>query len=381
MRDHRYQGGLWAALFIILLLPFLFLDAGSGNPRLARPVLGLRSTWPRAQEVWQYFGQAGELTCWLGGPLTKSQLLAGDDSDKVVAIASDGSVLWTEESSASFKAVSDGCQLLLATDKGQVSSFEAKQGIQWSESSKWPVQALAVGCEGRAAVAQGPMVEGDANLLERVRLYEAGGGLISEHLLRNSSALTLIPGTNGWFLSTVMLVQDQPQGQLLQLTPGKPEAKALWRSPDIIQAFAVGTHSIAAAVGNKVYIVSTSGEVSDFELKGQVPDVVWVDNETLAVVEAGDSPLAVAYITLASTGGNKLWRKGLKGPCRSLAVRDEEILVADPNIVYSFSLEGDVNWCYESSTPLQGIFPLADRKEVVVTTVGNHLILLEPPNQ
>ncbi|HHT69943.1 MAG TPA: hypothetical protein GX016_00005, partial [Firmicutes bacterium] len=56
------------------------------------------------------------------------------------------------------------------------------------------------------------------------------------------------------------------------------------------------------------------------------------------------------------------------------------VLVADPNIVYSFSVDGDLNWCYESPAAIKGLYPLADEKEVVVTTYGNHLLLLEPPD-
>lgn len=380
MRDHRYQGGLWAALFLILLLPVLFWGSGDEYPRLALPVLGLKAAWPRAQARWQYYGQAGEVPCWLGGPLTEDQALTSPTPGKIAAIGSDGSILWIEESLAPFKALSNGHKLLVATDRGQVSSFQGERGVLWSESTNWPAQALALGAEGEAAVAQGPMLEGQANLLERVRLYKAGGELQLEQLLRNSSALTLVPSGADWLLSTVMLSQDQPQGQLLKLMPGQSEVKALWRSPDIIQALTVGPEGTAVAAGNRLHLIAPSGEAHDIQLKNPVPDLAWTKEGTLAVVEAGDSSLAAAHITLITTRGDQIWRRRLKGPCRSLAVRDEEILVADQNIVYSFSLKGDINWCYESSAPLQGLFPLAEKKEVVVTTVGNHLILLEPPD-
>jgi hypothetical protein len=380
VRDQRYQGGLWAALFLILVLPVLFWGSAGGSPRLSLPVIGLKTAWPRAEEVWQYFGQAGEIPCWLGGLLTENQLIAGDTPAKIVAIGSDGSILWTEESPVPFKAVSTGDRLLLATDQGQVSSFQADRGVVWSEATMWPIQALALDSKGQAAVAQGPMLEGQVNLLERVRLYNLAGELQSEQLLRNSSALNLVPDAGNWLLSIVLLSSDTPQGQILRLTPGGSEAKVLWRSPDIIQALAVGTEGIAAGAGNRVHIMDRRDQTHDILLKNSVPDVSWVTNNMLAIVEAGDLPQAAAHIALISTRGDKIWRRRLKGPCRSLAIRGEEILAADPNIVYSFSLQGDINWCYESPTLLEGIYPLAEKKEVVVTTAGNHLLLLEPPD-
>lgn len=380
VHDQRYQGGLWAALFLILLLPFLFLRSGMGSTALTLPVLGLKASIPRAQPVWEYYGQADRIPCWLGGKLTKQQLISEDNPSVLVALDAAGAVLWEEENDAKFKAVSDGENMVLATDSGQVTVFASEQGVRWSEATGWAVQALALATEGEVAIAQGPVLEGPSNLLERVRLYSSQGELLHEHLLRNNSVILLLPTQEAWVLSSVTLAEDQPRGQLIGLTAELTEATTLWHSREIIHALAVGDRGIAAAAGNNISIFPFDDEDYRIELKDPVSDLAWTPGGELAVIQAGDSPLAPAKLTLLSAGGEKIWQRRLKSSARALAVRHEEVLAADQNIVYSFSLSGDTNWCYESPTPVRGLYPLAEKKEVVVTTMGNHLLLLEPPD-
>ena len=49
MRDQRYQGGLWAALFLILVLPVL-LGFSWQNPRLSLPVGALKVLYPELEK-------------------------------------------------------------------------------------------------------------------------------------------------------------------------------------------------------------------------------------------------------------------------------------------------------------------------------------------
>lgn len=380
MHEQRYQGGLWVALFLILLLPFFFLRTGSGYLTPAMPVLGLKASLPRAQLAWEYYGQAGHVPCWAGGGLVKKQLIMGDAPAVLVALAADGAVLWQEETFAPFKAISNGRQILLAADNGQVSEFSCEQGLLWSEATGWVTQALTLASEGEVAVAQGPVLENESNLLERVRLYSAQGELLAEHRLRNSSALCIVDTPGAWLVSSVILAQDQPRGQLLRLTASQTETQTLWHSEDMIHALVAGNQGVATAAGNKVHIVPLEGTAYDIQLKNTVLDLAWGPDEFLAVIQAGDSPLAPGYVALLTGSGDIIWQRRLRGPCRALAVRGDEVLTADNSTVYAYSIKGDINWCYESKAPLQGIYPLADKKEVVVTTVGKHLLLLEPPD-
>lgn len=381
VQDHRYQGGLWAALFLILLLPFLFIRSGVGHPTLSLPVWGLKASLPRARLVWEYYGQADHIPCWLGGELIQQQLITEAAPGMLAAVAADGAVLWTEEAPGPFKVLSDGRQLLLAADSGQVTKFISEQGVLWSEATGWDVQALALAPDGKLALAQGPVLEEQSNLLERVRLYSPDGDLLAEHIFRNNSVIRLAAASkDNWVVSTVTLTAETPQGQLARLTTEPGSTRLLWQSADIIHALAVGTRGLAAAAGDKVYVAPWDSEPYTIQPKHPAADLAWTPGEALAVIQAGDSPLAPARLILMTTGGERIWQRRLKGSCRALVVRGDEVLVADPNIVYSFSVDGDLNWCYESPAAIKGLYPLADEKEVVVTTYGNHLLLLEPPD-
>lgn len=377
--NHRYQGGLWAALFLILLLPLLFIKSGIGHPLFNLPVRRLSGSLPRARLVWEYYGKDNHIPCWLGGKLVTQQQITADASGTLVAVDADGTTLWKEEITDPFTAASDGRQLILAPKNGQVMKVVPDRGVLWSEATGWETQFLVLSAEGMIALAQGPIVEEQANLLERVRFYSDEGEFLVEHAFRNNSIIRMAFKPARLAVSSINLAGEMPQGQVFDLAPDSTDCKLLWKDREIVHALAVGNSKMAAAAEDKIFLVDQSGKSHIIKLGQRVADLAWAGDEKLAVAKGGDLPSAAGQVVLISTDGEQKWQQRLKGACRFLVAREDEILAADANIVYSYSIRGDLNWCYESPAIIKGLYPQVKDPKVVVASGENHLQLIEPP--
>ena len=376
--DQRYRGGFWAALFLILLLPLLFVGSGRNFPGLGLPVRGLRGSVPKARLVWEFYGGKDQIPVWLGGPLAKQQPVTEDSPGVLVAVAADGNGLWSEKMSTPFTAISDGEQLIVASKTGQLTKFIPTQGALWSVNSDWETQTLVLALDGQIVVAQGPILEGQSNLLERVCIYDANGNLVAEHVFRNNSVIDLDISADNVFVSTINLAQDVPSRQLFSLAVESAATQLLWQNEEIIFTMAAGSGGIAAAAGDIIYLSPAEGEDSTIKMDYPVTQLAWAPGGMLTAIEVGTKPTA-ATLLLMESNGKRCWQQSLKGDFRALVVRGDEIIAADSHVVYCYSGQGNLKWCYQSPAAIKGLHPLAAGKRVVVTTMGNHLLLLEPP--
>ena len=379
MASERHVSGLWAALFIILLLPFLFLRQGGESLLLNAPALGLPASLPRADVVWEYQGGPQEAPLWLGGPLLGCQIVLRESAGTLVAVSVEGSALWREEAGAGPPAVTGGREVLFAAPGGGVVKRGGKNGVSWADHSDWPVQLLTLAPDGRAAVVEGPLAEGSANLMERVRLYAPDGSMLGEYVLRNASALKIEPAGEGWFLSTIGLSSTPRGARLLALTREGRSARTLWEQEEVIQAVAHHPAGMAAASGRRLKFFPQVGTGWEVELANPVSHLAFTADGCLLAVEAGGSGAAPARLTLLTSQGKKAWQRRLRGPCRGLFSRGGTVLVADTRLVYALDGEGRLQWCYEAPAPIAGFAPLAAGDEVVVATEGQRLILITPP--
>lgn len=379
LASDRHKSGLWAALFIILLLPFLFLRQGGGSLSLLAPALNLSSAVPRATVLWDYQGGRDEVPLWLGGPLLGAVSKDAGNAATLVALGLDGGVLFREEFAGGFQVVTNGQAALLRAESGRVTLLGKSGAPLWADPSDWPVQTLALAPDGRAAVVQGPLTEGAGNLIERVRFYHKDGRVAGEYLLRNASALKVIPSEEDWLLSIVGLGTGVTKARLIRFTASTARAEELWRAPELIRTLAVSASAVAAASGQTVRLLWADGRSRDIEFVNPVSHLFWTAAGQLVMAESGASSAAPGRVTLLVPTGKKLWQRRLRGPCRGLLVRADEVLVADTHQVYALDLAGRLKWCYQSSLPLESLAPLAGRNEVILHAEGDRLLLIQPP--
>jgi len=378
LASERHVGGLWAALFIILLLPLLFLRQGGESLSLRAPALGLPASLPRAGVIWEYQAGPEEVPLWLGGPLLSSQAVLRESAGALVAISVEGSVLWREEAGKGPAAVTSGREVLFAGPGGDVVK-RGRDRASWTAHSNWPPQLLSLAPDGRAAVVEGPVAEESANLMERIRFYAPDGSILGEHVLGNASALKIEAAGEGWFLSTIGLGSTPRSARLFVLTRDGQSARALWEQEEVIQAVAYHPTGTAAASGRRLKFFPQAGTGWEVELANPVSHLAFTADGQLLAVEAGSSGAAPARLTLFTSQGKRPWQRRLNGPCRGLFSRGDAVLVADERAVYGLDSAGRLTWVYESPDPVAGFAPLAGREEVVVLTQGNRLILVAPP--
>jgi hypothetical protein len=371
------KSGLWAALFIILLLPFLFLRQGAGSLSLAAPRLGLPASIPRANVLWDFQGSETELPVWLGGPLLGSQYLAAMSPTTLVALDQEGKPLWREEVPSGFKVQNNGKELLLALSSGQITLFDAA-GVVWGRPSVWPAEALALASDGRAAVVRGPVLEGTGSLIEEVSFFTPSGAVIGEQVLRNTSSLKLTPAASGWLIATVGLGSRDTKARLSLLTDKGERAREIWSSPELIQTFSAQGEWIAAAGGSLVHLSLSEGESHDLELTNPASHLAWTQDGNLLVAESGGTASAPSRVTLLAPTGKKLWQRRLRGPCRGLFIREDTVLVADNEFVYALGRNGKPVWCYEAPINIEHLLPLAVGDQVLLQLDSNRLLLLVP---
>lgn len=379
MPSERSNSGLWAALFIILLLPLLFLRQGGQSISLSAPHLGLPPSLPRARTVWDYQAGAREVPVWLGGALLGQQAAEGAAPAVLVAVSAQGEVLWREEVSQGFTAVTNGREVLVADQGGRLLLLNARGAPVWAQPSACPAQVLALSPRGHAAAAEGPLAEAPGNLLERVRFYDRSGTALGEYPLRNSSALALLPSADGWLLSTVALGSRETESTLAALNEDGTRFRTFGRSADLIQAVASGPEGVAAAGGRRVQIFLRTGEAKELSFTNPVSHLAWAADGRLLVVEGGGSGAAPARLSLLGPDTRRVWQRRLRGPCRGLYSRTGLILVADTSLVYALTPEGDLKWCYEAPATVKTLAPLAESAGLVVELERGRLQLVEPP--
>lgn len=377
MASERHVGGLWAALFIILLLPFLFLRQGGESLSLRAPALGLPSPLPRARVIWEYQAGPEEVPLWLGGPLLGCQPVLRQSAKALVAVSLEGGRLWREQAGKSL-AATNGREMLFVAPGGELVK-KGEDGVFWATHSDWPVQLLTLARDGRAAVVEGPVVEGSTNLMERIRLYAPDGSVLGEHVLKNASALKIEPAAEGWFLSAIGLGSTPHGARLLVLTRDGQNARTLWEQEEVIQAVAYHPAGTAAASGRRLKFFPSAGTGWELELTNPISHLAFTADGQLLAVEAGSSGAAPARLTLFTSQGKRAWQRRLRGPCRGLFSRGDTVLVADQRVVYGLDAAGHLEWGYEAPDPIAGLSPLAAQDEVVVVTEGNRLILVAPP--